>query len=234
MDNAAKNGLGQTVLDAVKATRQCVATNTNLGTVLLITPLAMVAPGRPLADGIRTVLTEMTADDAGSVYEAIRLAHAGGLGDVQEHDIAGPPPSSLLDAMRSAQDRDLIARQYANYFDDFFARILPWFSEELRQESTLSQAVIGLHLRLLCEFPDSLIARKCGIQLAKEASRRAEEALEARGQSAEAYLRAKKEFDFWLRADGHRRNPGTTADFVAAVLFASLRDGRIRPPFRIM
>ena len=31
-------------------------------------------------------------------------------------------------------------------------------------------------------------------------------------------------FDRWLRADGHRRNPGTTADLVAATLFAAQRD----------
>ena len=35
------------------------------------------------------------------------------------------------------------------------------------------------------------------------------------------------EFDFWLRQDGHRRNPGTSADLVAAGLFVSLQDGKI-------
>ena len=40
------------------------------------------------------------------------------------------------------------------------------------------------------------------------------------------------DFDAWLRADGHRRNPGTTADLVTASLFAALRDGMIAVPFR--
>jgi triphosphoribosyl-dephospho-CoA synthase len=31
--------------------------------------------------------------------------------------------------------------------------------------------------------------------------------------------------DDWLRADGNARNPGATADLVAASLFAALRDG---------
>jgi len=35
------------------------------------------------------------------------------------------------------------------------------------------------------------------------------------------------EFDRWLRADGHRRNPGTTADLVAACLFAAIRERTI-------
>ena len=33
------------------------------------------------------------------------------------------------------------------------------------------------------------------------------------------------EFDSFLRADGNRRNPGTTAYMIAAILFASLREG---------
>jgi triphosphoribosyl-dephospho-CoA synthase len=33
------------------------------------------------------------------------------------------------------------------------------------------------------------------------------------------------ELDAWLRADGNRRNPGTTADLVAGCLSAALREG---------
>ena len=37
-------------------------------------------------------------------------------------------------------------------------------------------------------------------------------------------------FDAWLRADGHARNPGATADLMAAALFAALREGTIALP----
>ena len=40
------------------------------------------------------------------------------------------------------------------------------------------------------------------------------------------------DLDFWLRSDGHRRNPGTTADLIAAGLFAALREHQIALPFR--
>ena len=40
------------------------------------------------------------------------------------------------------------------------------------------------------------------------------------------------EFDFWLRADGHRRNPGTSADVIASALFVLLRERRLDWPVR--
>ena len=38
------------------------------------------------------------------------------------------------------------------------------------------------------------------------------------------------DLDSWLRADGHSRNPGATADLMAAALFAALRDETIALP----
>ena len=53
LDQAGERGIGATVLAAVKATRQVVSTNTNLGMILLLTPLAAVPPPIDLADGVR-------------------------------------------------------------------------------------------------------------------------------------------------------------------------------------
>jgi triphosphoribosyl-dephospho-CoA synthase len=82
----------------------------------------------------------------------------------------------------------------------------------------------------LAEYPDSLIARKCGSEIAAEASCRAAKALTLRHTFDMAYRSELAEFDAWLRADGHRRNPGTTADLVAATLFVAEIDG-FRPHF---
>ena len=43
---------------------------------------------------------------------------------------------------------------------------------------------------------------------------------------------AGSDLDFWLRSDGQRRNPGTSADLIAAGLFAALRERKIAGPFR--
>ena len=83
----------------------------------------------------------------------------------------------------------------------------------------------------MSEYPDSLIARKCGRAIADESAARAAAAAEAGPLGSEDDWRAVADLDFWLRSDRQKRNPGTTADLIAAALFAGLRDGLIRPPY---
>ncbi|MCE9546257.1 MAG: triphosphoribosyl-dephospho-CoA synthase [Planctomycetia bacterium] len=233
MDRATEHGVGRTVRDAVAATRHLVGTNTNLGTVLLISPLAAVPRSQPLADGVRDVLRSLTADDARLVYDAIRLASAGGLGKVDEMDVQEAPPADLIAAMRAAAERDLIARQYAEEFRQVFECVVPWLQAGLKADSPLGPAVRHTFVRLMHEFPDSLIARKCGDGVAKEAAIRAGRVLDAGPPESEEYNWMIGDLDFWLRSDGHRRNPGTTADLIAAGLFALLREGIIGLPARL-
>jgi triphosphoribosyl-dephospho-CoA synthase len=91
-------------------------------------------------------------------------------------------------------------------------------------------AVIRLHLHLMAAVPDTLIARKCGAAMAEEAGTRARAVLDAGWPETSAGHRKLEELDGWLRGDGHRRNPGTTADLVAACLFAGFRDGGLAFP----
>src|SRR5262245_909444 len=77
--DAPRQRVGATILDAVKMTRRVVQTNTNLGILLLIVPLATVPPDEPLRPGLRRILANLDIDDARNVYAAIRLAVPGGL-----------------------------------------------------------------------------------------------------------------------------------------------------------
>lgn len=225
--------LGATVLAAVQATRRAVDTNSNLGTILLLAPLAKVPRTVPLEIGVRDVLARLTPEDSHDIYEAIRLARPGGLNTVETADIAGPAPENLIEAMRLAADRDLVARQYVENFRHVLREVLPRLVQARRQFGLLSDAIVFVHLELMSEYPDSLIARRRGLEIARQAGERAARALAAHAQGAEAYHRELADLDFWLRADGHQRNPGTTADLIAAGLFAALRDGIIEPPFRL-
>jgi triphosphoribosyl-dephospho-CoA synthase len=232
MQAARERGVGAAVLEAIRATRALVPTNTNLGCVLLIAPLAAVPREQPLRQGVGAVLASLTTDDAARIYEAIRIAAPGGLGHVDEMDIGDSAPRDLIEAMRHAAGRDLVARQYANGFHEVLTRVVPSLQEGQAEGWTLTSAIIHTHLRLMAEFPDSLIARKCGVPVAQEAGERAKRVLASGEPGDELYERALGDLDFWLRSDGHRRNPGTSADLIAAGFFAALRDRLLISPFR--
>jgi triphosphoribosyl-dephospho-CoA synthase len=233
METAASSPLGRTVLRAIQATRTAVGTNTNLGTVLLIAPLAAVPRGRDLCSGVAAVLRSLTPDDSHRVYEAIRLAQPGGLGRVEKADIHAAPPDDLIAAMSLAADRDLVARQYTNNFEQVLQCAVPWLQEARQSGMTLSDAIVHVHLRLMSRFPDSLIARKCGAGLAQQSADRAAEVLAAGPPRSDEYQDRLADLDFWLRCDHNKRNPGATADLIAAGLFAALREGIIKPPYRL-
>jgi triphosphoribosyl-dephospho-CoA synthase len=227
-----QNGVGATVLAAVAATRKAVETNTNLGMLLLIAPLAAAAEDRPLAEGAAKVLRNLSVEDANQVYAAIRLARPGGLGEVGEADVNAveAPQITLREAMALAADRDLIARQYVNDFAE-----VRWTADRIAaafEEQPLGEAIVRAYLELLTAHPDSLVARKCGPEVAAQVSAGARSVLDSIRHGEEAYHACRAEFDFWLRADGHRRNPGTSADLIAAALFTLLREQRIKWPVR--
>lgn len=226
--------LGTVVYDAVAATQQAIATNANLGSVLLMAPLAQTTTraARNLREAVAESLASLDAEDARLVYAAIRLASPGGMGRVDEADISGDAPEDLLHAMRLASDRDLVARQYTNGFLELFDVVVPELAGGLASGWPLGQTIIHSQLKLMCDFPDSLIARKCGDEVAKKSALLAATALAAGKPGDAAYEQALADLDFWLRSDGHRRNPGTTADLVAAGLFAALLSGIIQLPMR--
>ncbi len=221
--------VGETVLQAVTATRRVTGTNTNLGIILLLAPLAAVGEDEPLFPATARILHSLTVADARLVYQAIRLASPGGLGDVPEQDVRQEPTLPLRDIMALAADRDLVARQYANDYREVQECGLPALLDGLQKCESLGDAIIHCYLKLLAAHPDSLMVRKCGQAVAQEASRRAGQILKA--VADKPHLLA--EFDTWLRADGHARNPGTTADLVTACLFAALRLGKIQLPLQL-
>jgi triphosphoribosyl-dephospho-CoA synthase len=222
---ACELGVGRAILEAVAATKEVTRSNTNLGIILLLAPLAAVPRQTRLADGIGDVLKGLTLDDTQLAYQAIRLAQPGGMGQVDNEDISRPPTTTLREAMCLAAERDLVARQYADNFSIVLESGLPYLKRAGDFALHWETAIIGLQLELLARYPDSLIVRKCGRETAGEVSRRAAAVLKAGAHGTERARIELARFDTWLRADGNRRNPGTTADLIAAILFAAFRDG---------
>ncbi|HEY7423966.1 MAG TPA: triphosphoribosyl-dephospho-CoA synthase [Gemmataceae bacterium] len=232
MTMACQRRVGVTILDAVRATRRVVGTNTNLGIVLLLAPLASVPPEQELRSGVERVLAGLDVEDARRVYEAIRLVSPGGLGRASEQDVHDEPTQTLRQVMALAADRDLVARQYGNGFAEVFDEGVPAVRLGLEVTGSVEGAILFAHLHLMTRCPDTLIARKRGRAEAEEAARRAGAVLAAgwllgRGSWAEL-----ANLDAWLRAEGHARNPGATADLLTACLFVLLREDTITLPSR--
>jgi triphosphoribosyl-dephospho-CoA synthase len=131
--------------------------------------------------------------------------------------------------MALAQDRDLIARQYVDGFAVVFDEVGPAILSGLERTGCLEGGIIHAHLATMAKHPDSLIGRKLGAEVARESASRAAAVLAAGWPHSDAGRKAIDEFDEWLRGDGNRRNPGTTADLIAAGLFVLLRTHRLRP-----
>ena len=217
--------LGLSILKAVQATRNVVSHNTNLGIILLIAPLARVPEDRSLIGDISDVLAGTTVEDSRLVYEAIRLASPGGLGNAESQDVSDLPTETLAACMQLAADRDLIARQYVTGFRDVLTTGVDLLKDAQQNVACPKTQVTTLALRLLSMFPDSLIQRRCGEAEAITVQGKAQEIIDAGWPDSTAGQSLYARFDHYLREDGHHRNPGTTADMVAAILFAAQREG---------
>lgn len=217
--------IGAIILSAVRDSMSATLSNANLGICLLIGPLVAAVrmvetEGMTLHNAIEQVLSQLTAQDAADVFTAIREANPGGLGQSKEMDVADQPPSDLIAAMRHAEDRDLIARQFSRNFVDVLDTFLPILSANIERYGDALWGIRQAQLDLLAQYPDSLIGRKCGAAVAAAVSLRASELRKI--QIGNIRSDAEQGFDAWLRADGNRLNPGTTADLIAAGLFLLL------------
>lgn len=213
--------VGERILGAVEATWAAVGQNTNLGIVLLCAPVAqatLTAETPDLRREIARVLAALDLADAEAAFRAIVRANPAGLGRAEDHDVAGPAQTTLLDAMRAAAPRDRVAFQYANDFVDIFETGLDALAGARAKGLEAAHATLTVYLAFLAAFPDSHIARKYGLETA-EAVRAAARDVSAEISDAgrpEAFARALA-FDRELKEKA--LNPGTSADMTVCALF---------------
>lgn len=227
--------VGKRILRAVEASLAATGCNTNLGIILLTAPLAAAAEKaepRGLHDRLKDVLTALDDTDAACVFAAIRRANPGGLGSVANQDVASPPTAGLREAMSLAAHRDRIAQAYVTDFAEVFDFGLPRFELMRRQAADRSLAVTTLHMAYLSAFADSHIARKFGASVAEEV-RTAAHSLKSQWQPVARTDTLKDLMHFDSKLKARQLNPGTTADFVVATLFAADICDRMSPPKRL-
>jgi triphosphoribosyl-dephospho-CoA synthase len=238
LSGSATHSLGSTVRLAVEATGHWTFSNTNLGIVLLLAPLARAAlltlgaPGAAsglnapaLRATLRRVLEATSVEDASNVYEAIRQAAPGGLGEVPEQDVAHEPSVTLYEVMQMAASRDGVAREYATAFETTFEHGVPALERARGDGLSWHDSVVELFLRLLAHAPDTHIARRAGRDRAFAVTESAALAVEAGGVRSAEGRHAVQALDRELRDSQHLTNPGTTADLTTASIFVVLLCG---------
>jgi len=229
MRDAGLATVGETIARAAVDTRRLVATNTNLGMILLLAPLARAAARLEAAGDLRValgrVLADLTVQDARLAYEAIRAASPAGMGEVDRHDVGEDVTVTLREAMDVARDRDSIAREYVTDFEITFALGAGTLRRCWQDGAAFSDAVVTAFLTILSQVPDTLIARKNGAAAAEDVSRRAARVLAVGGSLSEQGRARLAELARELGDAAHALNPGTTADLVAASVFVVLTEG---------
>ncbi len=217
-------GMGERIYRAIEATREAVGCNTNLGIVLLTVPLIYAAqhrmPGDSLARQLQHSLAALTREDAEWVYQAIRLAAPGGLGESPRHDVRDKAVVTLLEAMQEASAWDRIAYQYTHCYPDILGPGLISLHQGRMHWGSETAAVTSAYLGFLAGFPDSHIWRKHGLSTADKVQAMAFDCIARLNRCAD-----------WACAKTHLRdldktlksadfNPGTSADLTVATWLA--------------
>ncbi|AFJ02915.1 Triphosphoribosyl-dephospho-CoA synthetase [Methylophaga frappieri] len=214
--------VGERILAGVQATRKVVNCNTNLGIILLFAPIIQaVYQSRHFLDirpMLRHVLATLTVYDAELSYQAIQLAEAGGLGKQVDQDISRKPTITLLAAMKLAENRDTIARQYTNNFNEVWEIAFKQLTKALNCGEKVEWAAAFAYLNVLARVPDTLISRKYSRRLAQSTSEQAQRFIAKMTQIASIHSLQDEFHDWDQQLKRQAINPGTTADMIAAAL----------------
>lgn len=234
--------------------------NTHLGISLLFIPIAcgagVVFAARGAIDRaqLRQAATDVvnatTWHDSSLVFDAILLATSAALGkleSVEAPDLADRSAKDaitarkvpLIELMRVSSEWDNVAREWATGFEAVFEVGAPTFLDVANATDDVNVATVHTFLTLLARYPDTLIARKIGVQrvsdikkavklgleVSKEVAREASRVLRLGGLLSPEGREALQRLDRELRDPKNQLNPGTTADLTAASIFVALLCG---------
>ena len=217
--------IGKKILECVKASIDVVGCNTNLGIILLCVPIIeaiyLDKEHKFRQSNLKNVLDGINVKQTKNIYKAINTANAGGMGLKNKFDLKNnkTPDFRLMEAMKFASEYDYIAAEYSIYFDNIINNISKNWRKYFKYMNNAECATTATFLQQIATNPDSLIARKHDLNVAKQVSERFK-------GLAEEYCKLKNPnilnnqlllMDSELKIQG--LNPGTTADVVVASIF---------------
>jgi triphosphoribosyl-dephospho-CoA synthase len=218
----ANYSLGEKIYYAVKATREAVGCNTNLGIILLCAPLiqavSLYQSGMSLRQALHQVLANTTINDADWTFKAIALATPAGLGTVENQDVTQSATVTLQAAMVLASDKDRVALQYLTDYKDIFDFAVLRYNSSLLKCDNQAWSAVAVYADLLSHYPYSHIERKYGNQYSEMvASRMTQLSHElSNAEHPESVLPLLHDIDQELKTKSI--NPGTTADLTVATV----------------
>ena len=220
--------LGRYILQAVSETDRWIKNNTNMGIVMMTTPIAVAAAiidsFEDIRQNVKLLMGNTSVDDACDLYDAINIADAGGMGDQDEYDVASDNAKAELrennqtmyDVLKISAPWDMLAREMTSDMPAVFEIGYPIY-HELKESKSKNEACVLTFLTILSQVPDTLISRKYGSDEALKISMMTRDLLNLKNESD--FWDKVKEFDEFLFKNKY--NPGTTADLTAASIFVS-------------
>ncbi|MDD1773904.1 MAG: triphosphoribosyl-dephospho-CoA synthase [Methanobacterium sp.] len=242
MEKAAERGaredlshinLGALIKEAVVETNRWVENNTNLGIIMLLTPICAAASSiinfNELPDKIHEIMKSTTPEDAVNLYDAINIADAGGMGEKEELDVSSDQAKSELlekginmyQVLDLSSSWDDLAYEITHQYPVSLQIGCPTF-KTLKKKHGINQATVQTFLTILSRKPDTLISRKYSRSIAEQVTADTKIILDKGGILTEEGRNLLEKFDQDLMKKKY--NPGTTADFTASTLMMALLD----------
>ena len=217
--------IGEKILESVKASIDVVGCNTNLGIILLCSPIVEAIyldnEHKLQQNNLKKVIDRIDLKQTKTIYKAINLANAGGMGLKDKFDLNTKKSSDFIlsEAMNFASSYDYIANEYTNYFNNIINIISLNWRNYFKLMGNAECATTATFLKLISSNPDSLIARKYGLDTAIEVSGKFKALSDEYCELKNPNIINNKLLllDSELKIQG--LNPGTTADVVVASIF---------------
>jgi triphosphoribosyl-dephospho-CoA synthase len=237
-DSLYKIRLGELIKEAVNETNKWIDNNTNLGIILLLTPLSAAAGMSnnfmELRDNIDQIMRATTPMDALNLYDSINIADAGGMGERDELDVGSEKAKiellkneiNMFQVLDISSEWDMLSFELTNQMPVTFEVGFPLF-KDIKTNYGMNKATIQTFLTILSEFPDTLISRKYGADMAMEVLNDAKYIIDMGGILNDEGYNLLEDFDKTLISK--KLNPGTTADLTASsIMVAFLEEFTIK------
>lgn len=223
--------LGELIREAVVETNRWVENNTNLGIIMLLTPLSAAAGNishfNDLRDRYHDLMLATTPSDAVNLYDAINIANAGGMGEREDLDVGSEKAKeellekeiNMYEVLKISSSWDALAYELTHKMPVSFELGYPTY-KQLKKVHGINKATVQTFLTILASKSDTLITRKYDQSVSARVKTDAKIILDKGGILTEEGRSLLVKFDQDLI--NKKCNPGTTADLTASSLMIAL------------